>query len=541
MRINIILLKAVISCASVFLIAAGLTGCAHARDEGSILRPNIIFILVDDLRFDGMGFMNPILDTPNIDRLAVEGAYFPNAYVTTSLCSPSRASILTGRYMKDHGVVDNNAPLSPGSILFPKYLQDAGYKTAMIGKWHMGGEIDDPQPGFDKWISFKGQGEYFPGDNPARESQFNIDGERVPQKGYITDELTDYAIDWIDGMSDGEKPFFLYLSHKAVHADFKPAPRHVDLYRDVEIPLPASMTDSPVAYDGKPRWVRDQRNTWHGVDFPYHSTVDLKEYLRRYYATIAGVDDSVGRILSYLEDQGLAEDTVVLFMGDNGFLFGEFGLIDKRHAYEPSMRVPLLAYGPGRVPQGLVVEDVVANIDIAPTILDLANHNDRPTQFVGQSLVPTFGDSEQIRALRDEILYEYYWEYNYPHTPTTFAIRTDQYKLIQYHGVYDIDELYDLTVDPEEKNNLIFDREMIGVVADLRQRLHDLLATSDGAHRVPYTQKKSSGAVFRSIEGAPAAEFPDEWLRDDTALDLDQHFLPDQEGKYEMLKDGIRD
>ncbi|MEZ5432561.1 MAG: sulfatase-like hydrolase/transferase [Verrucomicrobiales bacterium] len=307
---------------------------------------NALFILIDDLRYDALSCLgHPFIKTPNIDRIAKNGAIFQNAFVTTSLCSPSRASILTGLYMHHHGVVDNNAQ-SPGLVFFPQYLQKAGYETAFFGKWHMGGESDDPRPGFNRWVSFKGQGNYLP---PNPNYTLNVDGERVKQKGYITDELTDYAMDWLQAR-DRSKPWFAYVSHKAVHAEFHPAERHKDLYSDAVIAPPA--TQSEESNRTKPLWVRNQRNSWHGVDFPYHSSLDVAEYYRQYCRTLAAVDESVGRLLDWLEKSGQADNTLVMFMGDNGFLFGEFGLIDKRNAYEPSMRVPLLGQCPGVIPAG---------------------------------------------------------------------------------------------------------------------------------------------------------------------------------------------
>ena len=228
---------------------------------------NVIFILTDDQRYDELGFMNPVLQTPHMDRLAAEGVHFRNAFVTTSLCSPSRASILTSQYMHNHGVVDNNAAIAEGARFFPEYLQEAGYQTAFFGKWHMGeaesgtGKMDDPQPGFDHWLSFAGQGEYLPVYHDGGVNQLNLNGKHVPQKGYITDELTDYTLDWLSSGRDEDKPFFIYLSHKAVHADFQPPERYENLYADAKIDPPASAADTEENYRGKPMWVRNQRNS----------------------------------------------------------------------------------------------------------------------------------------------------------------------------------------------------------------------------------------------------------------------------------------
>ena len=201
---------------------------------------NVIFVLVDDLRYDALGYMgHPWIETPHLDALAKSGVQMRNAFVTTALCSPSRASILTGQYAHRHRVVDNNNPVPPGTVFFPQYLQQAGYDTAFIGKWHMGGDSDAPQPGFDRWVSFRGQGTYLPSKNGL-----NVDGKAVPQRGYITDELTDYALDWLK-QRRADRPFFLYLSHKAVHSDFTPADRHKGRYRDKPFTAPKTMADTP--------------------------------------------------------------------------------------------------------------------------------------------------------------------------------------------------------------------------------------------------------------------------------------------------------
>ena len=263
---------------------------------------NVIYILTDDQRYDEMGFMNPVLDTPNMDELAQKGIHFKNSFVTTALCSPSRASILTGQYMHSHGVVDNNKPAKEGTVYFPSYLQQAGYETAFFGKWHMGGHQDDPQPGFDHWLSFAGQGDYYPQrKRNGRVSRFNINGKHVKQKGYITDELTDYTLNWLEQERDSTKPFFVYLSHKAVHANFDPAKRHREQYSDVEIKVPDNQADTAENYRGKPMWVKNQRNSWHGVDFPYHSDLDVQEYKRQYHRALSAVDDSLGRITAWLK------------------------------------------------------------------------------------------------------------------------------------------------------------------------------------------------------------------------------------------------
>lgn len=324
---------------------------------------NIIFILSDDHRYDALGFLQgqPFVETPHLDRLAREGAHLKNAFVTTALCSPSRATILTGKYAHKHKIVDNNTAIPAGTTYFSSHLQKAGYKTAFLGKWHMGGESDAPQPGFDRWVSFRGQGTYLPSANGL-----NVDGKNVPQTGYITDELTDYAVEFIEQQKG---PYFLYLSHKAVHAEFVPAERHKGKFKDAKFVPPASL-DAPAT--DRPMWVQNQRNSWHGVDYPYHSTLNIDEYYRQYAETLCAVDESVGRLLKLLERRGELDSTLLIYMGDNGFAFGEHGLIDKRTAYEESMRVPLLARCPELFRGGQTVTQVIANLDIMPTVLEAA-------------------------------------------------------------------------------------------------------------------------------------------------------------------------
>jgi arylsulfatase A-like enzyme len=510
-------------------------------DSKTPVKPmNVIFILTDDQRFDELGFMNPVLKTPNMDKMASEGVHFRNAFVTTSLCSPSRASILTGQYMHNHGVVDNNSPVAEGSVFFPQFLQEEGYQTAFFGKWHMGeagsskGRLDDPQPGFDHWMSFAGQGHYYPVVRNGKVNQFNINGEHVPQKGYITDELTDYTLDWLAGGRDKDKPFFVYLSHKAVHANFSPPKRYEDLYADAEIPVPASQADTEENYKGKPMWVKNQRNSWHGVDFPYHSTLDVQEYKRQYHRALTAVDDSIGRINAWLDENGLADNTIVILMGDNGFMFGEHGLIDKRNAYEESMRVPLLAYIPGLENPGHVVEEIAAGIDIGPTVLDIAGVKEMPEQLEGQSLYP-LALGKKPENWRKDLLYEYYWEFNYPMTPTTFALRTDQFKLIQYHGIWDTEELYDIKNDPREMHNLIDDPEYLEERVKLRKELHRRLANNRGEHVIPYTEKWGPGAHSRNKEGSTASPFPGSWLKSETDEGL-RDFMRRDENRLRDLK-----
>lgn len=480
------------------------------------MRPrNIVFILTDDHRADAMGFLgHPVLKTPQLDRLAREGVYCANALVTTSLCSPSRASILTGLYAHNHRVIDNNNPVDPSLVFFPQYLQAAGYETAFIGKWHMGGNDDSPQGGFDHWVGFKGQGTYWADGRGVtrRVAQttndgFNVDGKRVPQKGYITDELTDYALEWLNGRK-GDKPFLLYLSHKAVHSDFVPADRHVGLYRDAVIPLPESAAPSTPEQD-KPRWVRDQRNSRHGIEYGYNvPDYTVAKYARRYFETLLAVDESVGRILEWLDRRGLGESTLVVYMGDNGFHLGEHGLIDKRTAYEDSIKVPLLLRCPEVFRAGTRIEEMVANIDIAPTLLEFAGLHP-PVTMDGRSFYK-LAKGERL-PWREYFLYEYYWEWNGPYTPTLFAIRGERYKYIHPHGVWDLDELYDLQADPLEKQNLINRPECRAIAVALNRQLFDMLEATGGGE-MPVRRNLGEQFPKRRADRSGVAPFPKAWM-----------------------------
>ncbi len=510
--------RAAVLAACTLLGPGALARQANAPTTPTPAPTNIIFVLIDDLRYDAMGFLTPGLQTPHIDALAKNGVYFPNAVVTSSLCSPSRATILTGQTARNHGVIDNNHSSEAGLTFFPAYLQKAGYQTGFFGKWHMGPDTDAPRAGFDKWVSFKGQGTYFPTEllSPERlaageRQMLNVDGTRVKRTGYITDELTDYAMSWLENERDKSKPFFLYLSHKAVHSDPVPPDRYKTQYADLKIKLPASMANTRENNAGKPMWVRNQRNSWHGTDFPYHTDNPMTEQVRDYYRTLSPVDDSLGRIMAYLRKNTLDKNTVVVFYSDNGFMLGEHGLIDKRNAYEPSIRVPMIVWAPGMLPKGVINQTVVRNLDLAPTFLDIARVS-KPAQMEGKSFLPVaLGKMDHKSWNPGDFVYEYYWEWSFPQTPTTFAIERDRVKYIQYHGVWDLEELYDLKSDPDEMRNLINDPAWLETKITLRNALFDQLANGKGEHVVPYTRKTSSGLVDRNINGPRAADFPPEW------------------------------
>ena len=442
---------------------------------------NIVFILSDDHRYDFLGFMKQapsFLETPNLDRMARQGAHLVNAFVSTSLCSPSRASILTGQYMHHHRVVDNQRPVPKGTVFFPWYIQKAGYQTAFVGKWHMGHDHDEPRPGFDHWVSFKGQGEYF-------DPLLNVNGKRKRFKGYNADVLTDQALAWLKGVRDRKRPFFLYLAYKAVHYPFQPAKRHLGRYAKAKVKRPVTMANTERNYRTQPRWVRQRRYSIHGVDHMETGQYDndpvpsFDDLYKRFCETVHGLDENVGRVLKYLDESGLSESTLVLYMGDNGFALGEHGFYDKRDAFEASIRVPMLAYAPGMIKPGTKVTQMVQNIDVAPTLLAEAGvEPPASAKMDGRSFLPLL----QGRTIpwRDHILYEYHWEWNFPATPTVLAFRTDRYKYIYYHGLWDLDGFYDLKTDPHERHNLIKVPAYREQIEAMKKQLFDELAAGGG-------------------------------------------------------------
>jgi len=479
-----ILISLVLGCCAGLPPAA--QSMAETPDRAAVR--NVILILSDDHRHDFLGFhprAPKFLETPNLDRLAREGAHLAQATVSTSLCSPSRATILTGQYLHHHRVVDNQRPVPPGTVFFPQYLQKAGVTTAFIGKWHMGHDSDERQPGFDHWVSFKGQGEYF-------DQELNINGQRQVVPGYTTDVLTDQALQWLRQQQAAPRPFFLYLSHKAVHFPFQPAPRHLGRYDQAQIEYPQTMANTEYNYQTQPRWVRERRYSIHGVDhmetgrFDDDPVPDFEQLYRRYCETVHSLDENVGRVLDYLDQAGLAEETLVIYLGDNGFHLGEHGFYDKRDAYETSIRVPLLARAPKLVRPGTTLDQLVQNIDLAPTVLEaLGVAVPAEARMDGRSFLPLLRGQDQ--PWRDHMLYEYHWEWNFPATPTLFALRSTRYKYVYHHGVWDADALYDLKTDPEERHNLVLVPGYRERVGQMREQLFAELEKS-GALAVPVMQ-----------------------------------------------------
>ena len=475
---------------------------------GATAKPrNIIFILVDDQRYDAFSALgHPFLQTPAADTLIRNGTRFANAYVTTALCSPSRATILTGLYAHTHRIIDNQSGMPAGLRFFSEDLQAGGYQTAFIGKWHMGDDGDQPRPGWTHWVSFTGQGSYFPKKPDGGPSQLNVDGKRVPQTTYITDELTDYALRWLETRKGSDQPWMLYLSHKAIHYDFSPAPRHRGRYAQAEVKPFPSTKGTPLD-ERRPMWARNQRNSWHGADYPFHGTQgSVEDLYRRYCETLLAVDESTQRMLDFLRESGQLDSTLIIYMGDNGHMWGEHHLIDKRSAYEASIRVPMIFHCPDLVPAGRVVSEMAANLDIAPTVLEAAGLP-APTHYHGRSLL-ALARGEKVPAWRKELIYEYFWERWAPSTPTLHALITPRWKFVRAYGLWDVHELYDIENDPHELDNLYGRPEHRARALAMDKRLFELLAETSGGSIPLLRGWAGSAKEERSPSASEWAPFP---------------------------------
>jgi len=413
--------------------------------------PNIVVILSDDHRADFAGHAgHPFVETPSLDRLAAEGVRFANAFVPTSLCSPSRASFLTGLHAPRHGVLDNATPWDDRNRTFFEYLKPLGYRTAFVGKWHMPGGLPELR-GVDHFVTFTalgGQGMYF--DTPLV-----VDGEPEPsRRSYIAEELTDRALLWLEENAEG--PFVLFLSHKNVHGPFRPAPQEAGRYAEREVPLPPGAPHSLVPVDDAQY-----------VHFVFDS---VEDQVRRYAEAVASMDREIGRLLARLGALGVLDRTLVIYTSDNGYLWGERGLIDKRWAYEPSIRIPfLLRYPPLQGEAGRAQGALLLNVDLAPTLLDLAGVP-VPEAMQGRSLLPLLRDPQA--PWREAFRYDYVFEPPFP-VPTQRALRTARHKWIEFEGGRP-PELYDLARDPRERESLAGDPDTAALRRDLARRLREL-------------------------------------------------------------------
>ncbi|MBI5832544.1 MAG: sulfatase-like hydrolase/transferase [Armatimonadetes bacterium] len=423
-----------------FLRAAASAAVAVAagpgRAQAPARRPNLLFILTDDQRYDAMGFVQrlqgdkarfPWLRTPNLDRLAAEGAWFRNAFVVNSLCAPSRACFLTGQHSHTNGIVNNHTPFPETAQTQATLLRGAGYRTGYVGKWHMGAQSGQ-RPGFDYSASFVGQGVYM-------DCPIEVNGTKTPSKGWVDDVSTGYAEQFI--RESGDKPWLLCVGFKAAHGPFEPPAAHRADYEGQEARTVPNMAKTAVYRpEAKP---------------PTEPLGASAKVNLGYFRCLTAMDDNVGRLLKLLDDLKLADDTIVVFAGDNGFYLGEHGLGDKRSAYEESLRIPLLLRYPRAVAKGQVVDKMALNIDLAPTFLDFAGQTP-PTTMQGRSWRPLLDG--RTDGWRRSFFYCYYYEKGFRTTPTVTAVRTEEAKLIKYPGHPEWTELFDLKADPFELNNL---------------------------------------------------------------------------------------
>jgi arylsulfatase A-like enzyme len=512
---------------NVLLIMGILIGCGPSeREISKPKRPNILFIMSDDHAYQAISaYSDQLIETPNIDRIAQEGMLFTNACVTNSICAPSRATILTGKHTHVNGKIDNRMPFDTTNVTFPQLFQQAGYQTAMFGKLHFG---NNPT-GVDDFMILPGQGSYF---NP----EFITSNGDTTIIGYVTDIITDMALNWLEEKRDVEKPFMLMYLHKAPHRPWWPSPEKFKEYSKKTFTEPSTLFDDyqtrgSAAKQAEMNLLNDMRYghdskirpetmvemgkvlpeippiNWGNVDGftgsynrlnkeqkalydPIVDSINLifktqwpqmteeekmrwkyQRYMQDYLGTIASVDDNVGRILDYLEESGLAENTIVIYTSDQGFYLGEHGWFDKRFIYDESFKMPLLIKWPGVVQAGSRNDEMVQNLDFAQTMLEAAEIT-APLDMQGESIVPLL--KEQNTWTRDAVYYHYY-EYPAVHmVKRHYGIVTKEYKLVHFY--YDVDEweLYDRTQDMLEVTNVINDSLYAEIVEDLKRRLLDL-------------------------------------------------------------------
>lgn len=500
------------------LMLAGKAGAASAA-ETAAQRPNIVYIMSDDHAYQAISAygsdVSKLAPTPNIDRIARNGAMFLNSYVGNSLCGPSRATMLTGRHSNAHGFTQNGTSFDNRSWVWPRALRQAGYATALFGKWHI--NYSPEGIGFDDWKILDDQGEYY---NP---DIITPKGRSIAH-GYATDLITRYSLDWLKTGRDKSKPFAILIHHKAAHRNFMPALRHLAKYRDTRFPVPANYFDD---YAGRPaaaaqemniyrdmyeghdlkmtvaegsarlrynRWpnafdrmTHDQQAQWDAAMQPGNDQMNAarlsgrelalwkyQRYMQQYMGTIAAVDESVGAVLDYLEESGLDRNTIVVYTSDQGFYLGEHGWFDKRFIYEESMRTPFLIQYPGHIRPGTRVAAPIQNIDYAPTFLDVAGVAP-PATVQGRSLAPLFGGRTPAGWRKD--VYYHYYEYpgGFHSVRPHYGMRGERYKLVRFYSD-DINawEFYDLKTDPGEMRNRIDDPRQQPRIAAMKKRLADL-------------------------------------------------------------------
>jgi arylsulfatase A-like enzyme len=493
---------------------------AAALTLSAAQRPNIVFIFSDDHALQAIGaYGSKINQTPQLDRLAKSGAVFLNSFCGNSICGPSRASILTGKHSHRNGFLRNGDRFDGSQPTFPKYMQQAGYQTALIGKWHL---ATDPT-GFDHWEVLPGQGSYY---NP---DFIQMDGTHKRYEGYCTDLVTDFSLEWLKNQRDPNKPFVLMSQHKAPHRNWAPALRHLSMFKDEDVPEPETLFDN---YSGRTKllqenemsirndffWGHDmmfngenlftahfmsglanaeykrmtpeQRAAWDAHFEPENQAFIAKmragqlseeeivrwkyqRYIKNYLRCIAALDENIGRLLDYLDESGLAENTIVIYASDQGFYLGEHGWYDKRWMFEESLQMPFMIRWPGVLSTGVRSTAFIQNIDYAPTFLDLAGI-DVPADMQGRSLVPLFRNHGQAPAdWRDAIYYGYYENAAVHNVPIHDGVRTDRYKLMFFPRTREW-QLFDLKTDPQELRSLHANPEYAAILAGMQKRLTDL-------------------------------------------------------------------
>jgi arylsulfatase A-like enzyme len=509
--------------AVILLLSLAVISCSDNDKKNKSARPNIVLIMSDDHAYQAISaYSDHLITTPNIDRIADEGMIFTNACVTNSICAPSRAVIFTGKHSHINGKIDNGFPFDTTQVTFPQLLQDAGYQTAIFGKLHFG---NNPK-GFDQFKILPGQGTYY---NP---DFITKDEGRIRIEGYVTDIITELSLEWLESERNKEKPFFLAFWQKAPHREWLPAERHYKEYINKSFPEPATLFDD---YKGRGsaakeaemnllthmNWAGDskiepelmdelgitpgsgwdkgafkrevgrqneeQRAAWDAVYLPMNEEFRkaypvmteedkmkwrYQRYMQDYLGCIAAIDENVGRLMNYLDEKDLAENTIVIYTSDQGFYLGEHGWFDKRFVYNESFRTPLLVKWPGITEEGSSSDVMVQNLDFAQTLLDAAGI-DAPGDMQGESLVPLLrGDADDWN--RDAVYYHYY-EYPSVHmVKRHYAIITREYKLAHFY--YDVDEweLYDRLNDPHEMKNVYDDPAYADIVVRLKEELAEL-------------------------------------------------------------------
>ncbi len=533
----------------IFLIGISLlSACKEKVPETT--PPNILFIMADDHAFQAISAyghpLSKLAPTPNIDRIAKNGALFNNSFCTNSICGPSRAVILTGKHSHINGFRMNGDRFDGSQPTLPKFLQKKGYKTAIVGKWHLHGE----PIGFDYWDILKDQGNYYNPDFIQRKDTTIV-------QGYATDIITDKGLNWLKQNTGPEKPFFLMVHHKAPHRNWMPALRHVNKYDSVTFPLPETyfpdFEDQQAAreqlqtiykdmYEGHDlkmtkrlgsnelahnpwktdfdRMTPEQRSAWDKAYQPKNDAMHRanpkgkelaiwkgQRYLRDYLGTIAAVDEGVGRILDYLEETGLDKNTLVVYTSDQGFYLGEHGWFDKRFMYEESLRMPLLMQLPGIIEAGSTVDAMVQNLDFAQTFLDFAGDTEFTDEMQGRSFKGVLDGSLDGDAFREVVYYHYYDFPAFHMVKKQYGIRTKRYKLIHFYDDIDAWEFYDMEKDPGELHNAIDDSSYSGIISRMHQKLDSVQkhyqVTEKEFQKAPKERIDNAYRDFKRLRGTP--------------------------------------